>query len=128
MVNDELIVDVLTGIERRPHEWNQGWWAERTECGTTYCFAGWATVLSGYEVAWYEDVDGPDDASSHLTNGDVICGTALKLLGLSKNEGDQLFSLPNDMNLVYRTCAELMGVDDTVLRDKVQDRLQPTTP
>lgn len=45
MPNIELLDKVLKHIEDHPETWNQKDW----RCGTSYCFAGHAAVLSGWK-------------------------------------------------------------------------------
>lgn len=45
MANIELLDKVLDHIEKNPESWNQRAW----RCGTTYCFAGHAALLSGWQ-------------------------------------------------------------------------------
>lgn len=45
MANIELLDRVLDHIEKNPESWNQAMW----RCGTTYCFAGHAALLSGWK-------------------------------------------------------------------------------
>lgn len=41
-------------IKTHPEQHHQEQWAERTTCGTTYCFAGTTVMLAGYEFVWAE--------------------------------------------------------------------------
>jgi hypothetical protein len=54
MINTELLRLTLKHIEETPELWVQREWATPTECGTAYCFAGWAAVLSGatFTTSW----------------------------------------------------------------------------
>ena len=53
MINEDLIRRVVAAIEAQPHKWDQGQFvggaawngADPSECGTTFCFAGWALYL-----------------------------------------------------------------------------------
>lgn len=55
----ELLLRVLRQIKGQPGTWNQTTWVrlpafprlEEPECGTAYCFAGWAARFSGYSVS-----------------------------------------------------------------------------
>ncbi len=63
IVNMELVERIFTQIRETPHLWDQAGWADKTSCGTTHCFGGWACVLegrtalddNGYEYAIDED-------------------------------------------------------------------------
>jgi hypothetical protein len=56
MPNTELLSRTLERIKTSPHQWIQDNWitlaGDRVDpgCGTAYCYAGWAVVLSGYEI------------------------------------------------------------------------------
>lgn len=43
--NADLARRTLAAIEADPTHWNQTTWITTTECGTAYCFAGWAVRL-----------------------------------------------------------------------------------
>jgi hypothetical protein len=45
--NHELFVKVLAQIEREPQRWSQSSFAAQLDCGTAFCFAGWATAING---------------------------------------------------------------------------------
>lgn len=49
-INEPLIRQIVAEIERDEARWDQKNWALQSSCGTTYCFAGWAALLSGYIV------------------------------------------------------------------------------
>lgn len=125
MTNDDLIIDVLVQLERDPATWNQGKWAMRTECGTSYCFAGWALVPSDVELAWQQVENGWDEALRTVTGSDVNVA-ASKLLGLDGEQAYGLFHPANDLRTLYYRAAQAMGVEPEVLKDKVQDRLGAT--
>lgn len=54
-VNVELLQRTLAQIEAHPELWEQREWRTETDCGTAYCFAGWAAVLSGAAFVRHED-------------------------------------------------------------------------
>lgn len=114
MTNDDLFIDVLAHIERNPASWNQSTWGNSRSCGTVACFAGWACALSGVNIL--------------ELSGYMIAERAVGLLGLGVSYGAEaadirLFGGLNSMGDLYRISAEHMNIDETVLRDKVQDRL-----
>lgn len=49
----------LKHIEANPDLWLQDGWVTQTDCGTAYCFAGWALTLAGVRIC-DEPCDGPD--------------------------------------------------------------------
>ena len=109
--NDELFVKVLAQIEREPQRWDQsdfGMHLDPTDCGTAFCFAGWAVHLSGRSRAeWAEHVNLDSE-----------------VLGLRPTEASRLFFCHNNLNDLYRVSAAFMGIDEQVLRDKVAAELQ----
>lgn len=131
-VNHDLMVKTLAEIERSPERWDQGWWVREKACGTAYCFAGHAAALSGYRIVQKHDRNAADAvAIEGKSIPEDITVVASRLLGLPAPEqigsmgGEpfyacpQLFSDENDLDTLYRLCAQLMGVDELVLRDKV---------
>lgn len=50
MANIERLREVLGHIKNDPKSWEQDSWATRKEndCGTAFCFAGWASQKAGY--------------------------------------------------------------------------------
>jgi hypothetical protein len=123
MVNDELIVDVIAAIERDPASWNQSTWGWKgPACGTQLCFAGHTVVQAGLETRWLE-VD-PEYHHLAMADGSLTIGNAARdVLGLSNSQATTLFMNTVSKDDVYGRCAEFMGVDEQVLRDKVRDRL-----
>lgn len=134
--NLELILDTLAAIERDPASWRQGAWAVRTECGTAYCFAGHAVNLSGVELGWdrADRVYGPLtlesdefadvlEAAVFAADGRFVYDHARHVLGLTSGQAGNLFCPINDLDSLYSICAGILGLDTTVLRDKVKDRL-----
>ena len=93
-LNVDLMLAVREQITSHPETHYQGDWARRTECGTTLCIAGWACVLSGQELRWYdtEDEQGRFVArADYASLGEPIWSKANELLGLSDQEGGHLF-------------------------------------
>ena len=115
--NHELFVKVLAQIEREPQRWVQGAY----RCETGQCFAGWAGLVSG--LRW------TDDFSSWFVNENGVeehaATVAARLLGLPWSEDypldmdGKLFHAENQLDDLYRISADLLGLDETVLRDKV---------
>jgi hypothetical protein len=122
--NHSLFVQVLAQIEREPRTWDQGMWATRRECGTSYCFAGHACVLTGHEFRFFEGIPYGDEreTSSILRNGRDVVSLAVELLGLPafKPLPDiELFHEENTLDDLYRISADILGLDEQVLREKV---------
>ena len=79
-VNKDLLHRVMDEILAHPEQHAQGTWATRTACGTAYCFAGFACVLSGEQIDWTGFEQG--DTVLWMENGDSIKDAAKHLLGL----------------------------------------------
>lgn len=99
MPNLELAKRVLAQIEADPATWNQEHWAYKTECGTSYCFAGWALKLAYQEpqfLFW-----GYDDEATYvrLPKGETtISSAADAVLGISQAQGELLFWAENTLD------------------------------
>lgn len=104
VLNIPLLRKVMEHIEAHPDEWDQEAWAARTPCGTTYCFAGIAVVMSGHDLMWT-----PGYMKSHwveqdvsTTRGEHIQEVAMRELGLSLDQASAIFGAiwvetPNEM-------------------------------
>lgn len=96
-MNKELMRKILTQIEEHPEQHDQVHWAAQTRCGTTFCVAGWACFLSGYEPVFtgdsklFEGFAGEKDGELFQTSE-----KARELLDLSFEEMDQLFYSPEE--------------------------------
>jgi hypothetical protein len=118
--NHSLFVQVLAQIEREPQRWWQGGW--RSTCGTAHCFAGWAVELTG--AAWANPQRGDimvryvkTDRGGYREVGRVACDR----LGLLPSEAgpQRLFLAHNTLADLYRISADILGIDEQVLREKV---------
>ena len=91
MVNKELLNKVMDHILANQEQWKQNSWATKTECGTTYCFAGWAVVLSGYKPSFMLDYN---ETNYCIKNGISVPIelVAIEELGISSEESTQLFN------------------------------------
>lgn len=113
-LNVPLLRKTMEHIEAHPEEHDQCWWARREDCGTTYCFAGWAVMLGDPSaVPQYAYLPGVGERKSRyeancLTDGRSIAWTAQCLLGLDGDEARRLF-------LVCDTVEELrVAVDELI--------------
>jgi hypothetical protein len=124
VANDELFIEVLAQIEREPERWDQGNWLKGLSCGTAGCFAGWACMLGSGQG----EVTVGMGACDGYYAGKLVPELAAQLLGIEKERLDSgnLFYSENTLDDLYRHSAELTGLDETVLRDKVRDRAQDT--
>lgn len=127
MPNVELLRKTLAHIEANPDQWFQQSWMEpiegatENECGTAYCFGGWAAVLHGATLDDFmgntyavpppgESIDVFD--ASDLFEDDYdsrvyIGAYARKTLGLTCAQGDRLFVEHNTLDDLRRIVAEL---------------------
>lgn len=53
--NTDLAERVLAQIKDHPETWNQDDYAIQTDCGTAYCVAGWASVMTGATCDMWSD-------------------------------------------------------------------------
>lgn len=90
-VNMELVEQVLQRIEDDPAHWDQGFFVGDSECGTTFCFAGFALLIAGrLENSWprmrikAEFVDSFTCATHFET-------PAKNLLGFTDEMADEIF-------------------------------------
>jgi hypothetical protein len=90
--NLELLRKVLRHIDAHPEEYDQGNFAVRTECGTAYCIAGHACVMSGFRFKWHKNME----QSASLACGVGADPKATELLGLTDGEAEYLFDPEND--------------------------------
>lgn len=95
MADIERLEAVMTQIRDNPETWDQGEWAQETECGTSYCFAGWAVeMFSEEEIHWREVERVGGRQTKHafaVKSGSSIRQEASDLLGLTDGESFALF-------------------------------------
>lgn len=92
----ELAERVLEQIETHPEQWRQGLWALRTDCGTAYCFAGWAVKLGLPQAEFLFGTATYTDAQAvyvHVPGEGAgsIQAYAAEALGLGPDAADALF-------------------------------------
>lgn len=95
-MNKPLIMDTLKLIEENPGRWDQDAFSDKTDCGTTMCFGGWALALSGYTL--------DEQAHFHTPHGHRMSwlrveDTAQDLLGLSDDQVESIFYFFPDSEL-----------------------------
>lgn len=133
-MNEEKLIDVLAAIERGEPglRHSQANWFSRpakSGCGTTACLAGWTAHLAGYQPVWERMAPFDDmEAACAVYKGESgrrypVAIIARRVLELSSEEGHTLFHVARSLPSVYRNAAEIMGVDEQVLRDKVRARV-----
>ena len=106
MINEDLLRTVADHFREHPAAHVQDHWATETECGTTGCIAGWACFLSGeYNLVWFKNPHVPN-TGWYTTSERVeeaaktginpapfdFCGAATKLINLTAEETERLFS------------------------------------
>jgi hypothetical protein len=98
--NLPLLRRVLDHIDAYPELWKQRRWRHETQCGTAYCFAGWAAQLDGAE--WLDSCrlkTRADDPAEHVYRashaGVIVQRRAQRVLGLTYEEADELFDEDN---------------------------------
>lgn len=102
--NADLARKVLDHIRRHPETWDQGSWVSTQDCGTAYCFAGHALVLSGYKPNTYIDAYTGELQTSYSTmvrpDGHAVYVEyeAQELLGIDFGRGTRLFDCNNDLD------------------------------
>lgn len=92
-VNKELLHETMDAVLANPDLHNQANWAIATDCGTAYCFAGWACKLMGHEADREHLL--LDGVASSTEDGYDIQNLATDLLGLDWYSAEQLFAEKN---------------------------------
>jgi hypothetical protein len=91
-----------------PERWNQDTWATQTDCGTAYCIAGFAAVLTGWTAEFTHRGMGNGMCYRKDTNERMLINeVARKALGLSVNQSHDLFSAYNDLSDIEEIMKEL---------------------
>jgi hypothetical protein len=110
--NAALAYQVLDHLDAHPEQWNQRDWAIQRPCGTAFCFAGWAAVLSGREILWW-------NADRVVIHGDYVVDArdeegrqwigdaAREALGI--DDSGNLFASSNTREDLGRLVAEIFG-------------------
>lgn len=115
--NADLFVQVLAQIEAQPEQWNQEVWGPSDpDCGTACCFAGWTPRVLGLPVVrnYVGDLH-VSAAAPGLLGVDADC-----INGDCEHAHDwNLFYGGNTLDDLYRISADILGIDETVLREKV---------
>lgn len=103
--------EVLDAIRANPNLHSQANWAQRTDCGTVMCFAGWTAHLNGDKLI-IGSAMGYGYACRAADTGEVVSVElrAAQLLGLSREEAERLFLFTADGS-VPDAVAEVFGPD-----------------
>lgn len=109
--NVPLLRKVLEHITAHPEEHNQFTWAlQRPGCGTAFCVAGHAVVMSGRDVAWEPPLRWGGAWMAHeTTDGRPIMEVAQELLGLGDCAAFRLFRGKNSLEDIWCIAEEITG-------------------
>ena|SRR5258706_8207228 len=91
MANLERLDQVINIIETNPERWDQGTWGSMTDCGSTYCIAGWACLLAGLTLNWF-------DNTLINANGHDPFDAGQKILELTDEQAHYLFFARTDLD------------------------------
>lgn len=117
--NLPLLRKVLDHIDAHPEEWHQRFWAintTETACGTAYCIAGHAAVMTGHDVKidpadiWSVLVDDNESCIRDLPDEPLestVAFVARQELGLSFEDGCVLFASWNDRATVQAIAEDI---------------------
>lgn len=95
-MNTENLVATLNHILDRRETYDQSCWHKKTDCGTTYCFAGHAQILAGK----------PQDSGRAASD-------AREWLGLSREDARWMFSSARTLPEIHWFISLVVdGVDD----------------
>lgn len=101
-VNVELLDRTLAYIEAHPEEWTQ----EHYRCRSGCCFAGHAALLSG--ARWASNNSNAADVKAGDGHPlEMVWERAARVLGLTGEEADDLFSPGNKLDDLRRIVADL---------------------
>lgn len=100
---------------------NMSRWGKRTECGTTFCFAGHTLDEAGISLVWWPNQEAVwhFGVPSMVVEGECAVGiegggefeeTAARLLGLTDSQANRIFFATQ-----VKTVAELRGLIEWVL-------------
>lgn len=87
-MNTELAIRVRDAVLANPDRHDQDFYGRRRDCGTAYCLAGWACVLSGDVFDWHGVV-----GDYVLIDGEPVnpFDRAAELLGITNDQAVTLF-------------------------------------
>jgi hypothetical protein len=96
MLNVALHRKTLEHIAAHPEEHDQHTWIERTDCGTTMCYAGTALALEGYKFKFELNDLGVSVPSGEVCDPQTgavyeIGDQAAVILGLTDKQANTLF-------------------------------------
>jgi hypothetical protein len=112
--NVELLEKTMQHILDHPEEHDQKYWFTQTECGTAACFAGWACLLSGYEVDRTQTMGSGHDRFEYVVSesGNFAGHRARDILGLTETEASILFDSYNSREALQLMVKDLVNGDE----------------
>lgn len=113
MRNVELLEKTMQHIMDHPETHNQRMWVNG--CGTVGCFAGWACLLSPEITLEELYFTFPDGSQSHTQDA------AMRVLGLTYKEADNLFSEDNSRAMLQLIFKDLVNGDSLRTREQYRD-------
>jgi hypothetical protein len=106
--NLDLLRKVLKQIDEHPETWRQSAIAKRTPCGTAYCVAGHAALMSGHEFDWPEMNKTLNACwADNTVDGEEIWDVGRRELGLTSDEAANLFFARNTRECVQVHAQEI---------------------
>lgn len=106
--NAQLAYRVLDVIDADPKAWDQNFWVK--DCGTTFCFAGWALVLTGHSL---KPADEGQWLDGYQVAGGEVRDRAARELGIYGDDGGAtalaLFDGYNTREDLDRLVPEIFG-------------------
>lgn len=126
-VNAELLRRTVEEIQDHQDRWNQNSWVELKDttdpaCGTTLCFAGFASCLAGAEFVPPEEQSSFDDSTWYYQPSLVVTPEgdevhpetfAQEVLGLDDHQAWSLFhtNYGNDLDVLADTVDRIISGD-----------------
>lgn len=109
----DRMVEVLDKIKANPDTFDMRFWVRRAECGTTYCLAGHAAILAGWEPEHLANDEDGTDVCIRDGGWRYIPNVAAEFLGLSDEQAHAIF------NSTASTVDELTQVIEAATDEKI---------
>lgn len=90
-VNEARVRAMMAGIRANPDNWNQDYWALKTECGTTMCAAGTVCAQAGLPFEFASNANNTGERPGWLASHQSVFIAATELLNMSYEDADTLF-------------------------------------
>ncbi|MEU6674817.1 hypothetical protein [Streptomyces sp. NPDC046925] len=99
-INTDLLIEIREQITAHPETHDQLSWGRKSDCGTTYCIAGWAAVLTDASFIWSHDDDEDDKIATLIDDHEAPDQYAARVMGLEYDDAARLFyTLENEAAL-----------------------------